>query len=70
MSRFRTSLTGREAYRSQRFAYRRKGAGWTRKFRKGRSQRHPFHTNAEPVGDSAPVAAESESGSVTPEEEA
>ena len=32
-------LSGRAARRSQQFGMRRKGAGWTRKFRKGREQR-------------------------------
>ena len=36
-------LSGREARRRQQFGddARRKGAGWTRKFRKGRTQRLP-----------------------------
>lgn len=42
MSRFRPFMTGREARRAQRFGFRRKGAGWTRPFRKGREQRFPF----------------------------
>lgn len=40
-ARIPPTLTGREALRAQRFAQRRKGAGWTRKFRKGRRQRQP-----------------------------
>lgn len=37
-------MSGREALRQQQFSARRKGAGWTRKFRKGRTQRHPRQT--------------------------
>lgn len=43
MSKFRPTLSGRAAQRASHFsATRRKGAGWTRRFRKGRRQRLPF----------------------------
>lgn len=34
-------LSGRRALRAQVNGMKRKGAGWTRSFRKGREQRHP-----------------------------
>ena len=40
-------LSGRAATRAMERAKRRKGAGWTRKFRKGREQRHPFQEKKE-----------------------
>ena len=47
MSKFRSTLTGREARRkSERNARHRKGAGWTRMFRKGRTQRLPRQEEA------------------------
>ncbi len=43
MSKFTPLLSGRAARRRAQFGEnaRRKGAGWTRKFRKGREQRLP-----------------------------
>jgi hypothetical protein len=43
MSKFHPLLSGREARRMRQFGpgARRKGAGWTRRFRKGREQRLP-----------------------------
>jgi len=44
MSRFSPILSGREARRKEQFGEkaRRRGAGWTRQFRKGRRQRLPI----------------------------
>jgi hypothetical protein len=39
-------LSGRAARRQQVKDMRRKGAGWTRPFRKGRVQRHPRRPHA------------------------
>lgn len=46
---YRPMLSGREARRAARFGpgVRRKGAGWTRKFRKGRTQRLPKQDEGE-----------------------
>jgi hypothetical protein len=38
-------LSGREARRQQKENARRRGAGWTRQFRKGRVQRLPIQTS-------------------------
>ena len=37
----RSIISGRKARRANQFAQRRKGAGWTRSYRKGRDQRTP-----------------------------
>jgi len=37
----RSIISGRKARRAQIFGQRRKGAGWTRSYRKGRDQRTP-----------------------------
>lgn len=55
MSRYLPIISGRRARRSAQFAQRRKGAGWTRSFRKGRDQRTPVsertHEMIESGGD-------------------
>jgi len=37
----RAIISGRKARRANQFGQRRKGAGWTRSYRKGRDQRQP-----------------------------